>query len=705
MPAPLPIDAVLSEVLGRLRAHGAVVLVGPTGSGKTTRVPPAVLDAGIVGEGTVVVVQPRRVAARLAARRIAAERGGRVGGEVGYRVRFDTRVSGATRIEIVTEGVLVRRLLGDPFLEGVGAVVLDELHERSLDGDVALALLREIRTLRPDLAVVVMSATLDPAPVADFLGAEVVQATGRTFPVEIAYDERPVDRDSAARVPTAVREALRQAPDGHVLAFLPGVRDIERSADALADLDVPVLPLHGRLRAEAQDAALAPSDRRKIVLATNIAETSVTLEGVTAVVDSGLEKAAWFDPALGITRLERGPISKASAGQRAGRAGRTRPGWCRRLWTAAEHLRRPTAAVPEIRRSDLAETVLLLRAWGTDPETLAWFEAPEPAALERARWLLERLGALDGGELTEIGRTLARLPVHPRLGRLVVEGHRRGFLSAAATVAALAEERDSFPDPSRLPAGDGDLERRLRGLADPARYGAHRGRAQRVSKARDQLVAVAWRQLGRADRDGSPDAEDLRAALLTGFPDRVARQGRGRHYKLAEGGGAELVEESAAVGAPWIVAVSVDAGRHRGRTVARIRAATRIDLEDLPVEATESVRFEPERETVVRSVVRRYGDLVLDEVPADGPGDPDAIAGVLAAAAAADPERVLEVDDRAEKVLARLALLRAHCPELELPDLDPVALLPELCRGRRSFADLQRIDLAGNLLGRLGWDQ
>ncbi len=703
MRAPLPIDTNLPEIASALRARSAVVLVAPTGSGKTTRVAPALLDLGIAPTGTVIVVQPRRVAARLAARRIALERGGRIGDEVGYRVRFESRVSARTRIEVVTEGLLLRRLLADPFLEGVAAVVLDEFHERSLDGDVALALLREIRGLgRDDLAVVVMSATLDPDPIAAFLDAAVVRSEGRAWPVELRYDARTLDTDPVRRVAAAVRVVLDETAAGHVLAFRPGAGDSARVAEALHDLTVPVWPLHGALSAEAQDAALAPSPQRKVVLATNIAETSVTLEGVRAVVDSGLEKEASFDPSLGLVRLVRGPISRASADQRAGRAGRTGPGLCRRLWTAADHARRPEAPLPEIRRADLTETVLLLRAWGAEPRALRWLEPPEDAALERAERLLARLGALHEGALTPLGHTLARLPVHPRLGRVIVAGHEGGFLTTAATVAALTEERDPFPDADRLPAGDDDLDRRLRALAATGGHGGHPAGVRRVLAARDQLVAAARRALGPPSRDGASPPGALVRALLDGFPDRVGRAGSDRRVRLAEGGGAELDAHSAARGAPWILAVGVEAGARGPQSVARIHTAVPVDLATLPVASIEVVTFDADREAVVRFVERRYGTLVLDTVPADGPGDPARVARALAEAALADPSRALGGLPELEGWLARLALLRANMPELGLPDLDPTALLPELCMGLRSFSELRRLDLREVLAERLG---
>jgi len=682
----LPIDDVLPELVSALRRHRAAVLVGPPGSGKTTRVPPGLLYAGF---GKVVVLQPRRVAARLAARRIAEERGAGLGGEVGYAVRFDRRTAPDTRIEVVTEGLLTRRLQADPFLEGVGAVVLDEFHERSLHADLALALLREVQgEVRDDLAVVVMSATLDPGPVAAFLGGcPVVEARGRPHPVEVAYVPRPVhprevDRACAA----AVRRAL-EASEGHVLVFLPGVAEIERTADRLADIEAAVLPLHGRLPLAAQDRALAPSARRKVVLATNIAETSVTLDGVTAVVDCGLARVPRFEPALGLTRLETVPIPRASADQRAGRAGRTGPGVCFRLWTEREHARRPEAAEPDIRRLDLAPALLEVRAWGADPRRFGWFEAPPAGSLAGAEELLERLGAVHGGGLTAVGREIAALPLHPRLARVVVEGRARGCLRAAAGAAALAEEVDPW-------AGQpGDLLDRI-ALLDRNDAGADRRALRRVRRVRDQVLRAA----GRTD-GGDALEEAVVRALLAGFPDRVG-QPRGPHdprVLLASGTGATLDEPTAAA---LLLAVSLAPGRRE----PRITLAAPVDEAWLDVREDEVLAFDPDREAVVHRRVRRNGALVLGERPPDTPADPARVAAILAEAARAAPDRALPGDDAG--FLARLRFLARAMPALDLPTFEPLEdLLPELCMGRRSFAELRALDLRTELAGRLTWPQ
>jgi ATP-dependent helicase HrpB len=714
MREPLPIDDVLPALLDALRAHGATVLVAPPGAGKTTRVPPAILDAGLAGDGRVVMLQPRRVAARAAAQRIAAERGTPVGAEVGYKIRFEDRTSEKTRLEILTEGLLTRRLQSDPFLEGVGCVVLDEFHERSLHADLALALLREVRRdARPDLRLVVMSATLDAAPVAAFLGdCPVVESKGRTFPVEVEYAERPDDGPLAPRCAAAVRRALRQ--EGDVLVFLPGVGDIERARDLLDDLgpSVAVLPLHGRLSDADQDRALAPSPLRKVVLATNVAETSLTIEGIRTVVDSGMANVPRFDPRLGLERLERVRISRASADQRAGRAGRTGPGRCVRLWTAAEHRGLLDADVPEIRRADLARTVLEIRGWGADPRAFGWFEAPGAAMVERAEALLRRLGALGASGVTAVGHALLALPIDPRPARVVVAGHAAGCLTAAATVAALATERDvlrEVPDH----ADRSDLGLRLEVLREVERSAAAQrrwnadGRAVRqVARVRDQLVAAARRALGPPRRDErDPPEEALVRALLTGFPDRVARRRapRSDRFRLADGGGAVLDPKSVVRDEALILAVGLEAGQRGERAEHRVRVACAVDPAWLPREAMEEAvetRFDAEREAVVQRRVTRFLDLTLAERPADEDGD--AVTAALVAAARRDPRRALAPDAEVDAFVARLRCLAGWMPELELPtfpDLEPsedgetTPLWEMLCGGRRSFADLRRAPL------------
>ncbi len=427
--APLPIDPLLPELVAALREGPSVVVEAPPGAGKTTRVPRAIHEAGLAGGREVVVLEPRRLAARLAARRVAAELGERAGETVGWQVRFEEVASPRTRIRYVTEGLLGRRLLSDPSLPGVGAVVLDEFHERHLQGDLALALLRRLqRTSRPDLRIVAMSATLDAAPVAAYLGAPSLRSEGRLHELGVEH----LSPEEAARpdrleeqVARAVRRLLREQPAGDVLVFLPGAAEIRRAREALAaaaDRDgVDLLPLHGDLPPDEQDRAVRPGPRRKVILSTNVAESSVTIEGVAAVVDSGLARVASHSPWSGLPTLEVRRISRASAAQRAGRAGRTGPGRVLRLFTRHDHDSRPEYDVPEVLREDLAETVLALASLGA-LDGFPWFEPPPPAALEAARALLLRLGAIDGrGAPTETGRAMLRVPGHPRQARLLVE--------------------------------------------------------------------------------------------------------------------------------------------------------------------------------------------------------------------------------------------------------------------------------------------
>jgi ATP-dependent helicase HrpB len=449
----LPIDAVLPQIVAALREGNAAVLRAPTGAGKTTRVPPTLLDAGIAGRGQIVLLQPRRLAARAAAWRMAEERGTPLGGEIGYQVRFERKAGRETRVLVMTEGLFVRRLEADPLLEDVAAVLFDELHERSLDADLALAIVRRLQIeVRPDLKLLVMSATLDPAPIARFLGdCPRIEASGRLHPVAISYlrhdDRSPIH----VQVAGGVRQIASQTA-GAVLAFLPGVGEIWRTARELeafaAENDLALLELYGDLPLDDQQAVLRPAGRRKIVLATNVAETSVTIEGITGVVDSGLARINRLDPALGINRLEVSRISRASADQRAGRAGRTAPGVCLRLWTEASQRALADHELPEIARVDLKGAVLHLLSWGeSNVAAFPWFEPPAAERIDQAMELLRRLGAIEpvgATRLTEIGRRMARLPAEPRIGRLLCEAANVGHARRLAHVAALRSVRDPF---------------------------------------------------------------------------------------------------------------------------------------------------------------------------------------------------------------------------------------------------------------------
>jgi len=700
----LPIDEALPALIAALREKSSAVLIAPTGAGKTTRVPPALLE--IVGGRRIVMLEPRRIAARAAARRMAEEGGWRLGEEVGYQVRFDRRAGPSTRILVVTEGILVQMLQSDPFLEEIGVVIFDEIHERSLHTDLSLAMVRRVqREVRPDLRIVAMSATVDPGPIAAYLDCPVIRSEGRLHPVEIHHLD--------AQVAAAVRRALGET-SGDVLVFLPGVGEIERTAEALSgERDLAVLPLYGDLPPERQDEVLRPLDRRKVVLATNVAETSVTVEGVTAVVDSGLVRRLRYDPATGLDRLELGKISRASADQRAGRAGRQGPGLCLRLWPAWEHAALPERELPEILRVDLATPALQLLAWGeTDLTAFDWFEPPDPAALASALQLLRRLGATDEHGVTVTGRLLARMPVHPRVGRLLIEGHRLGYPREAALLAALLSERDPFP---RSPRGAGprrssrsDLLDRLDALEGTwSEERLNAGAARFVLKARDQLFDLVRRELGPAPRAELPRDESLLRALLAAYPDRLARRREPRNPRavMVGGRGVRLAEESAVLDPNLFLCIDMDARQ----TEALVRLASEIEPGWLPpdrLRITVELEFDDERERVAAWKRTRYEDLVLaeSEVPAQGEA-----ARVLAEAAAARLDRALALDDPdVAGFLARVRCLRDWMPELGLPAFDETQLrelLPMLASGKRSFADLRRAPLLPVLQGALSHDQ
>ncbi|HEX9919640.1 MAG TPA: helicase-related protein, partial [Pyrinomonadaceae bacterium] len=446
----LPIDSLLPSIVESLHETPRLVIEAPPGAGKTTRIPPALLASGLAAEGEILILEPRRIAARLAAGQVASERGERPGESVGYEVRFEKASGARTRLKYVTEGILMRRLLSDPHLGGVSVVILDEFHERHLEADLALALLKRLQQgARPDLRIIVMSATLNAEPIARFLGdCRVLRSEGRRFEVGIEHLYRTDDRPIAAQVQIAARRLLDEEPDGDVLVFLPGASEIRRAAEACAPLAAEfgllVLPLHGELSLAEQDRAVRPAERRKIILSTNVAESSVTIEGVVAVIDSGLARVAQHSPWSGLPGFSVARISRASAVQRAGRAGRMRPGRALRLYTAQDFAARPEYDVPEILRADLAGAALELHAMGiNDLNSFDWFEAPAANALQQAESLLTSLGALDEEHrVTANGRRMLRLPLHPRLARVLTEAESRGVAGAGCAVAALLSERD-----------------------------------------------------------------------------------------------------------------------------------------------------------------------------------------------------------------------------------------------------------------------
>jgi ATP-dependent helicase HrpB len=703
------------------------VLQAPTGAGKTTRVPPALLQSGLAGRGRILLVEPRRLAARAGARRMAEEGETRLGEEVGYQVRFERCLGPGTRILAVTPGILLRQLQDDPYLESTAAILFDEFHERGLESDLGLGMVRLLQqTVRSDMRVVIMSATLDTQAVATYLGCPVLSAEGRVHPVEIRYrprSERVAWPDAVAR---AVEELLRETP-GDVLVFLPGLYEIRRMArrlDALAQAyNLAVVPLYGDLPARQQDAALRRLRRRKVVLATNVAETSVTVEGITGVVDTGLARVLSFDPALGLDRLRVMPVSRASAEQRAGRAGRTQPGICIRIWSESAHLARPARTEPEVRRIDLAGAVLQLLAFG-EAEVLRfpWLDLPTAAAVTQAQTLLHQLGATEEKGVTELGRAMARLPVHPRIGRLLVEGQRWGCAARAALAGALLSERDPFgqDDTGRaaaLSASAGTISdvldrveviEQAEGCTRPASQQLHGGALWFVLRARDQLSRLAHKEARSAglpiQQPVAPD-EGLLRALLAAFPDRLARRrASGSRRGVMVGGRGVCLTPSSRVMAPELfLCIDVDAGR----TESLARLASAVERAWLPAEslttATE-LAFDNDSERVVARRTLRYLDLVLEETALALP-DEEEVGRVLAEAAANRPERVLPPDDSpAGRFRTRVRCLRAWMPELGLPALDATdvhELLTWLCQGRRSFDELRKAPWRDALQSRL----
>jgi ATP-dependent helicase HrpB len=660
----LPIDGVLPDLLAALRERPAVVLEAPPGAGKTTRVPPALLDHV---QGDVVVLEPRRIAARASAQRVAFELGERLGETVGYQVRFDEVASAKTRLRFVTEGILARRMLGDPSLRGVGAIVLDEFHERHLPGDLALALAQR---LLPRVKLIVMSATLDAAPLAEFLGAPVIRSLGRRFPVEIDYLEKPDERRLGDQIAAAVRKVTVPGTAGDVLVFLPGAAEIRHAMNACAELaaqrDLLLLPLHGELPFEEQDRALSPARKRKVILSTNVAETSVTVPGVSIVIDSGLARIASHSAWSGLPSLLVSKISRASAAQRAGRAGRLGPGRCIRLYTLHDHDSRPEHHAPEIERLDLASTVLDLRSAGFDPSALPWLDPPPPGSLQVAEELLRRLGLVADGRATDLGRQCARFPLHPRLSRLLIEAARRGFASGGCLAAALLNERDLRRDRDAA-TGPSDVLDLLD--APPSRT---------VQQTHRQLLCLCPSfPAGRENRDTA-----LLEAVLAGFPDRVGkRRGSSSEILLAAGGSAQLSRESAVREAPLLVAVDAEERREGGRSRATIRLASAIEPEWLLDEVREESElvWEESRERVEKVTRLLYGQLVLEE--SRKPAEPSPEAAAL----------LLEHAQQAASIDAELAV---RLKLAGLPPFDPHEALRDAAQHATSLEELRHVDLS-----------
>lgn len=696
LPTSLPVTDALPALREALDA-GNAVLVAPPGAGKTTLVPLALLDASWLAGGRIVMLEPRRLATRAAASRMASLLGERVGETAGYRTRLESAVSPATRIEVVTEGLLVRRLQSDPGLEGVGLVILDEVHERALEGDLALALCRDLqRQLRPELRLLAMSATADGARLGSLLAAPVIESAGRMFPVEVQHARR--DIADARELPEALAKAVRAALAEHagdILAFLPGMGEIRRAERALEGCGALVLPLHGELPPAEQDRALRPAEGRRVVLATSIAETSLTVPGVRIVVDGGWRRAPRLDPATGLTRLATLRISRAAADQRAGRAGREAPGVAIRLWSSALHRGLPAFDRPEILEAELSGLVLDCASWGTAPADLPFPDPPPAGAVAAGAALLGELGALDGeGRLTARGRAMARLGGHPRLAAMMLAAEGDAEAALACDLAALLEERD----PIRAREASADIGLRLAALEGAVE--ADRGAVSRIRRAASQYRRRL--RLGDVRGDGDPGR-----VLAAGFPDRIAqRRGEPGSFRLAGGGGAKLPVSDPLARAALLAVASLEM-----KAGARIRLAAPLDVTDLPRVLAERVveQVETGLDPVTGSVLarrrRRLGALVLED--RTEPADPAETASALAKAA---PLASLPWTEAATQLRARVAIMRGLEPEAGWPDWSDAALeagkgawlAPHLV-GLSRLAALEKLDLFAILRGMLDW--
>ena len=713
----LPIEPVLDDLRTALR-RGHAVLQAPTGSGKSTRVPLALLDEDWLGAGRILMLQPRRPAARMIAARMAALLGESLGERVGYQIRFERRIGLRSRIEVITEGILTRRIQSDPTLEGVGLLVFDEFHERSLQSDLGVALALDlVAGLRPDLRLLLMSATLDAEPLAGLLSdAAVIRGEGRSFSVEVRYAERAPGPDAVAAVVSAARSALAMH-SGDILAFLPGTGEINRCVARLRELvdeRIRILPLHGSLPTEEQEKALVPNagSNRCVLVSTDIAETSLTIPGIQVVIDSGLTRKPRFDPGSGLTRLVTEPIARASAEQRAGRAGRLGPGVCYRLWTHAQEQGRPERRTPEILQADLASLVLELRLWGVaDPNALRWVDPPPVPAWDAAAALLTRLGALDArGAITPLGRRMAELPVHPRLAVMLLCA-AESTRGDAADLCALITERDPLLDtPGQRRSAD--LGLRLQAL--------HAWRERRTVPGADaRRLAAADRvsqQLQRLTRDApSGSARSAAELLALAYPERIAqrREGTDGRYRLAGGSGALLPQDDALGIHPYLVIADLDAAGADGRIQSALPIAESEIRECFAerIEVSRRLSWDTQREAVAARAVERLEAITLraQPVPLEATDD---VAGILIEQIAARFDQALAWSDAALQFSARVALMRRLEPDGGWPDLSPETLRADLhawlvpyVSGMSRLAQTQKLDLMPILAAQLDWGQ
>ena len=728
----LPIFDVADQIVAGLSEAGRVVLSAPTGSGKSTQVPQILLDqVGVDGE--VVVLQPRRLATRMLAKRVASERGVSLGDEVGYQIRFDNRVSSRTRIRFVTEAILLREILENPKLTGVGAIVFDEFHERHLTSDLSIACaLESAQTIRPDLKLVVMSATLDLDRLENYFAPCVrVEATGRMYPVDSRFVGASLNRDSAPiweRAASAFRKHIRSGSEvGDILVFMPGAYEIRKTIEAFESIHearaYDILPLHGELNTDAQDRAVSRGNRPKIIVSTNVAETSITIDGVRTVIDGGLVRTARYDARRGINSILIEPISRASAEQRAGRAGRTGPGVCLRLWSDAEHEAKAERDTAEVLRVDLSETLLMMAAAGVEePESFAWFEAPEPRGLARAGQLLRVLGALDAqGVLTDMGRLMARFPLHPRYARMLIEGSRRGVLDAVALVASLSQGRSIYHvsrDKRTRQAQLDQIEYKVDNRSDffvhlealnTARsvnfdqrkcsdLCIHAAASRQVFQVSSQLLSVA-KKLGLGERMlETNQSEAIAKSLLAGFSDHLAkRNDRGTNRcRMVQGRSGELRRESI-VDAALFVASDIEEREVRGDVTVLLGMATAVEVEWLealfPSDFSEDqkTRYASDLRRVLCSRERCFRDLILAATD-EGVPDLDQAAALLAQEVLNGTLNLKAWDAVVEQWIARVNFVAKHCPETEIAPIDDEArqlLIEQICHGALSYKEIK----------------
>ena len=724
---PLPVDEYLGLIAQTVRKHAISAIEAPPGTGKTTRVAPSLRD--LIQEGQkIYLVQPRRIAARSVAERIAQELNQRVGQQIGYAIRFEQKLSEQTQLVVVTEGILIRKLQQDPTLQDTAIVVLDEFHERSIDGDLLLGMLRRVQTeLREDLRILIMSATLDKAWFDDVLpGSPMIQISAKSYPVKIEYRPAGVNQDIVEHA-VEVTTQVAQSRSGDLLLFLPGAGEIQRCCQMLRrnkSLDsIDVLPLYGSMRIEEQAQAIKLGARRRIIVATNIAETSLTIPGVQTVIDSGLARVLRFSPDVGLDRLILENISAASAIQRAGRAGRVAPGLCIRLWSEASDRARLAFLEPEIRRVDLCSARLQLQAWGEgDRDDFPWLEPPRKDAWEAAGRLLEFLGALREGSITKLGQQMSQIPLHPRLARLCIESIRYGCLEQAALLCAMLSERDPFDrrvsNPTRSTnAWQSDCIERLHWLERPSIErptpfgGINPGSFNTIKQSAQQIVRVCKDIAQQEPKDrlqqetlGNKD-HLLQRCLLVGFPDRLARRRQaGKPQGLMVGGkGVKLSPESGVRDSELFLCIEVDGTAGE----ALVRQASSVGLDWLQVDAVQTrdeMFFHPTQKQVVGRRRTYWLDLCLAETPM-AIDDEEACRECLIQAVKSHWESVFPKDDpTVMQWIQRVGCLRTWVPELELPELDLGMLhraAEELCRGKRSLDQVrngQWVDWLENLL-------